>query len=133
MSEQNHNLHTDNEYYQSAPSPEVSSQVTSFIPHLQLRSNPFEQLKSSFFNEMLDEKNAHGETSSKIEQWFSERSLEELKALEAQAEQHFHYQGITFNVYGDDEGAERAIPFDLIPRIIEKTMGENFSRVHSAC
>ena len=127
MSEQNHNLHTDNEYYQSAPSPEVSSQVTSFIPHLQLRSNPFEQLKSSFFNKMLDEKNAHGETSSKIEQWFSERSLEELKALEAQAEQHFHYQGITFNVYGDDEGTERAIPFDLIPRIIEKKQWEKIS------
>ena len=46
MSEQNHNLHTDNEYYQSAPSPEVSSQVTSFIPHLQLRSKPQAKLNS---------------------------------------------------------------------------------------
>jgi len=26
--------------------------------------------------------------------------------------------GITFNVYGDQEGAERLIPFDLIPRIL---------------
>ncbi|MCB8933021.1 MAG: circularly permuted type 2 ATP-grasp protein [Fimbriimonadaceae bacterium] len=27
-------------------------------------------------------------------------------------------QGITFNVYGEDEGVERVFPFDLVPRII---------------
>jgi len=27
-------------------------------------------------------------------------------------------QGITFNVYGDSQGAERIFPFDLLPRII---------------
>jgi len=26
--------------------------------------------------------------------------------------------GITFNVYGDSQGAERIFPFDLVPRII---------------
>ena len=26
--------------------------------------------------------------------------------------------GITFNVYGEDEGTERIFPFDLIPRIV---------------
>jgi uncharacterized circularly permuted ATP-grasp superfamily protein len=30
----------------------------------------------------------------------------------------FMRQGITFNVYGDSQGAERIFPFDLIPRII---------------
>jgi hypothetical protein len=30
----------------------------------------------------------------------------------------FLRQGITFNVYGDQAGAERIFPFDLIPRII---------------
>ena len=30
----------------------------------------------------------------------------------------FHRVGITFAVYGDDEGTERLIPFDTIPRII---------------
>ena len=34
------------------------------------------------------------------------------------------YHGITFNVYGDKEGVERTIPFDLIPRVIEKTVGK---------
>jgi len=30
----------------------------------------------------------------------------------------FHRVGITFNVYGEDDGAERLIPFDSVPRII---------------
>ncbi len=35
------------------------------------------------------------------------------------AEAAMYQLGITFNVYGDFEGAERIIPFDLIPRIVE--------------
>jgi uncharacterized circularly permuted ATP-grasp superfamily protein len=30
----------------------------------------------------------------------------------------FLRQGITFNVYGDSQGAERIFPFDLVPRVI---------------
>ncbi|MDW8352055.1 MAG: circularly permuted type 2 ATP-grasp protein [Anaerolineae bacterium] len=32
----------------------------------------------------------------------------------------FLYQGITFTVYGSQEGIERIFPFDLIPRIIQR-------------
>lgn len=39
-------------------------------------------------------------------------------AEKAQAELLFHRIGITFNVYGEDEGTERLIPFDSVPRII---------------
>lgn len=63
----------------------------------------------------------------KIEQWLSIRTLDELKQLNAEAKQHFLYHGITFNVYGDKEGVERTIPFDLIPRVIEKNSGKNRS------
>ncbi len=34
------------------------------------------------------------------------------------ADAAFLYQGITFTVYGQDEGIERIFPFDLVPRII---------------
>ena len=34
------------------------------------------------------------------------------------ADAAFLYQGITFTVYGQDEGIERIFPFDLIPRLI---------------
>ncbi len=69
----------------------------------------------------------------KIEQWLSIRTLDELKELNTQAKQHFLYHGITFNVYGDKEGTERTIPFDLIPRVIEeKTNGKKLPQaVHS--
>ncbi len=52
----------------------------------------------------------------------SER-LEELTANEFNRRQQaanasFLNQGITFTVYGDDEGTERIFPYDLLPRII---------------
>lgn len=34
------------------------------------------------------------------------------------AEQAMVQQGITFNVYGDEGGVERAFPFDLVPRVL---------------
>ena len=51
--------------------------------------------------------------------------LNRLKSLEAtqieekqkQADSSFLEHGVTFTVYGDDEGTERIFPFDLIPRV----------------
>jgi len=40
----------------------------------------------------------------------------------------FLRQGITFNVYGDSEGAERIFPFDLVPRIIPASEWELLER-----
>ena len=40
----------------------------------------------------------------------------------------FLRQGITFNVYGDAQGAERIFPFDLIPRIIPAKEWEHLER-----
>ncbi len=47
-------------------------------------------------------------------------SLEEgqLQRCQRAAERLLIEMGITFNVYGDSAGTERAFPFDLIPRII---------------
>jgi uncharacterized circularly permuted ATP-grasp superfamily protein len=48
------------------------------------------------------------------------RSLpeEEFKQRKQALDAYFLRSGITFTVYGDEEGTERIIPFDLIPRII---------------
>jgi uncharacterized circularly permuted ATP-grasp superfamily protein len=43
----------------------------------------------------------------------------ELLLRQAAADQALLNLGITFNVYGDDDGAERIFPFDIIPRIVE--------------
>ena len=80
----------------------------------------FQQFKSHFFNEMTDDQTMSGETCSKIEHWLSQHSIDELKLLNQAAKDHFLYEGITFTVYGESEGIERTIPYDLIPRVIEK-------------
>jgi uncharacterized circularly permuted ATP-grasp superfamily protein len=41
-----------------------------------------------------------------------------LKTRNKDAELFFRRIGITFNVYGDTEGTERIIPFDIVPRIL---------------
>ncbi len=39
--------------------------------------------------------------------------------LRQQAAQNTLFKlGVTFNVYGDEEGAEKVFPFDVVPRII---------------
>ncbi len=42
----------------------------------------------------------------------------ELGLRQVEADKAFLTQGITFTVYGDEEGTERIFPFDLLPRII---------------
>ncbi len=42
----------------------------------------------------------------------------ELQRRQDAAERALLQLGITFNVYGDNEGSERIFPFDLIPRVI---------------
>ncbi|MEX6506894.1 circularly permuted type 2 ATP-grasp protein [Jiella sp. M17.18] len=53
-------------------------------------------------------------------EWFREQDAEGLGAKAAEAEAFFRRTGITFNVYGQEEAAERLIPFDLVPRIMAK-------------
>jgi uncharacterized circularly permuted ATP-grasp superfamily protein len=45
-------------------------------------------------------------------------SASELGLRQVEADKAFLTQGITFTVYGDEEGTERIFPFDLLPRII---------------
>ena len=45
-------------------------------------------------------------------------SAEELRRSKLEADLSFFNQGITFTVYGREEGTERIFPHDLLPRII---------------
>src|SRR4030095_347637 len=42
----------------------------------------------------------------------------ELRRRQLEADRAFLTQGITFTVYGDEQGTERIFPFDLLPRLI---------------
>jgi uncharacterized circularly permuted ATP-grasp superfamily protein len=49
--------------------------------------------------------------------WLSETPPAELARRQQSAEAAFRSLGITFAVHGDEEAAERIIPFDILPRI----------------
>lgn len=75
---------------------------------------------SKFFNELCHKDGSPREEFIKIQHWLSQQSLQAIEQLNATARQHFIEQGITFTVYSDNSGAEQIIPFDIVPRIIEK-------------
>ena len=52
-----------------------------------------------------------------IARWIRETPIKELRDRQASAEDTFRQLGITFNVYGEEEEAERIIPFDIVPRV----------------
>src|SRR5262249_44994969 len=58
------------------------------------------------------------EAYAQVRAWLQAAPSELLQTRRAQAELLFRRTGITFNVYGDPGGAERLIPFDLVPRVI---------------
>ena len=45
-------------------------------------------------------------------------SATELGSIQEQVTRSFSNEGISFTVYGDDEGTERIIPIDCVPRVI---------------
>ena len=53
-------------------------------------------------------------------EWLASQPKAFLSKSRQDADLLFRRTGITFNVYGDDAGTERLIPFDLIPRIIPR-------------
>lgn len=53
-----------------------------------------------------------------LEEWLKEQPPQALGLMSADAEALFRRLGITFAVYGSDQGTEKLIPFDIIPRII---------------
>ncbi len=50
--------------------------------------------------------------------WLHQTDEKSIELKREEADLLFRRVGITFNVYGDGDGAERLIPFDSIPRII---------------
>ena len=51
-------------------------------------------------------------------EWFDQQDAKVLRKKTREAETVFRRTGITFNVYGQKDGDERLIPFDIVPRII---------------
>ncbi len=53
--------------------------------------------------------------------WLHSQAPDRLARRRAEADSRFHRVGITFAIHGENEGAERLIPFDIVPRILPAT------------
>ena len=72
----------------------------------------------TFYDEMYQ---ANGECRPHYQafaRWLAETPKELLAQRRREADLLFHRAGITFTLYGDEQGTERLIPFDTIPRSI---------------
>ncbi len=75
--------------------------------------------KEAFFDEMFANADGrHFDHYQTLHERFESLGATELDEKRRLVENGFLEQGITFTVYGDDQGTERIFPFDLIPRII---------------
>ncbi len=76
---------------------------------------------SVFFDEMQIQADGSGvrDIYAAYDSWLKSVPHQQLNSKRQEAELLFRRVGITFNVYGDDDGAERLIPFDVLPRILD--------------
>ena len=72
----------------------------------------------SFFDEMYASETDVRALYANYANWLKNVPPEQLDAKRKEAELLFRRVGITFNVYGEDAGTERLIPFDVIPRML---------------
>jgi uncharacterized circularly permuted ATP-grasp superfamily protein len=71
-----------------------------------------------FYDEMFEESGTPRPSARLLFQRIASLGAGELRRYQQAAEQTLFRLGITFNVYGDDDGTERIFPFDIVPRIV---------------
>ncbi len=74
------------------------------------------------YDEMFDGRGVTREHYAALYERLGAVDPQELRQRQTAADLAFLHQGITFTVYGQNEGTERIFPYDLIPRIL--TAGE---------
>ncbi|WP_291319767.1 circularly permuted type 2 ATP-grasp protein [Desulfonatronospira sp.] len=82
----------------------------------------------SFFDEMFDSSVSPRPGTRLLVDKIQSLEPEELLTRQAAAEKVFFDLGITFSVYGHEQGTEKIFPFDIIPRIIEARDWEHLER-----
>ncbi len=81
-----------------------------------------------FFNEMYDADGGVRPHYAAFADWLKNTPPEKIAQNRQAADLMFHRVGITFAVYGETTGAERLIPFDLVPHVIPGKDWELVSR-----
>ncbi|MGD9633989.1 MAG: circularly permuted type 2 ATP-grasp protein [Pirellulales bacterium] len=74
--------------------------------------------RGDFYDEMFDGEGAPRCDCQPLFRRMQTMSSDDLARRQKAADRSMVQLGITFNVYGDTQGRERIIPFDIVPRII---------------
>jgi uncharacterized circularly permuted ATP-grasp superfamily protein len=80
------------------------------------------------YDEMFDSARAPRAHYASLHESLIELGPEELERRDRVADLTMRQQGITFTVYGRDQGVERIIPFDPIPRLIAPAEWDRIER-----
>jgi uncharacterized circularly permuted ATP-grasp superfamily protein len=85
---------------------------------MQFEMAPKGSMRLVAFDEMLPDKSGLRPCYTEYQRWLEQQDPARLTEKTRDAERVFRKTGITFAVYGDEQAAERLIPFDIVPRII---------------
>jgi uncharacterized circularly permuted ATP-grasp superfamily protein len=75
-------------------------------------------MAATAYDEMRDGEGRVRSHYREFDAWLAGMPANRLAQKRAEADSLFRRTGITFAVYGEEAGAERLIPFDVVPRII---------------
>ncbi len=73
------------------------------------------------FDEMYADDGSVRPAYAGVAKWLDKMPVDQLEQRRVEAELFYRRGGITFAVYGESQGEERIIPFDIVPRIFSST------------
>jgi uncharacterized circularly permuted ATP-grasp superfamily protein len=81
-----------------------------------------------FYDELFLAKGQPRPEAALLMERINSLSLEDLQQRQQAAQNALFKLGVTFNVYSDNQGTERILPFDIIPRIVPGQEWERLER-----
>ncbi len=75
-------------------------------------------LDPSIYDEMFQADGSPREHCRRLHESLCRLSAEDLASIQERVSRSFSTEGISFTVYGDEEGEERIIPIDCLPRVL---------------
>lgn len=81
-----------------------------------------------FYDEMFQGRGVPRPGTKLLMEKLDSMSNHEILSRQASAEKAFFDLGITFAVYGDEQGTEKIFPFDIVPRVIESDEWDNLEK-----
>lgn len=89
---------------------------------------PLQYDAGEFFDEMYGESGQPRAAAKHLARNLESLPEGELVDRQRSADRALIQMGITFNVYGEGEGVEKTLPFDLVPRIVAATEWDRIER-----